>query len=239
MALLALTAGGAAFVFYHHAALQHYSVGHYSGNIVPGRFLMAGYAACFLLPLLAGIVLLAFDHRHRDQTAGVLEVLDARPVGNLAFFLGRLAALVVAMWLVCAVFTASLQGTGLAADRWLRSGALDGWLGPLEPWSLAAFLFVDAPPALVLWGATVLLLAAIVRNRLAVVVLGLALLGAYSWLLLHAPLRLLPAISVFSGFDGFASDMVPRFLTMDSAVLRGRSGAARRWLRCVGRHRLC
>ena len=221
LALLALAAGGAAFVFYHHAALQHYSVGHFSGNIVPGRFLMAGYAACFLLPLLAGIVLLAFDHRHRDQTAGVLEVLDARPVGNLAFFLGRLMALVVAMWLVCAVFAASLQTAGLAADRWLRSGALDGWLGPLEPWSLAAFLFVDAPPALVLWGAIVLLLTAVVRNRLAVAVFGLALLGGYGWLLLHAPLRLLPAISVFSGFDGFASDMAPRFLTADSAVLRG------------------
>ena len=220
LALLALAAGGAAFVFYHHAALQHYSVGHFSGNIVPGRFLMAGYAACFMLPLLAGIVLLAFDHRHRDQTAGVLEVLDARPVGNLAFFLGRLMALVVAMWLVCAVFAASLQTAGLAADRWLRSGALDGWLGPLEPWSLAAFLFVDAPPALALWGAIVLLLAAVVRNRLAVAVVGLALLGGYGWLLLHAPLRLLPAVSVFSGFDGFASDMAPRFLTVDSAVLR-------------------
>ena len=221
LALLALAAGGAAFVFYHHAALQHYSVGHYSGNIVPGRFLMAGYAACFLLPLLAGIVFLAFDHRHRDQTAGVVEVLDVRPVGNLAFFLGRLMALVAAMWLVCAVFTASLQVAGLAADRWLRNGTLDGWLGPLEPWSMATFLFVDAPPALVLWGAIVLLLAAVVRNRLAVAVVGLALLGAYGWLLLYAPLRLLPAVSVFSGFDGFASDMAPRFLTVDSAVLRG------------------
>ena len=221
LALLALAAGGAAFVFYHQAALQHYSVGHYSGNIVPGRFLMAGYAACFLLPLLAGIVFLAFDHRHRDQTAGVVEVLDVRPVGNLAFFLGRLMALVAAMWLVCAVFTVSLQVAGLAADRWLRNGDLDGWLGPLEPWSMATFLFVDAPPALVLWGAIVLLLAAVVRNRLAVAVLGLALLGAYGWLLLHAPLRLLPAVSVFSGFDGFASDMAPRFLTVDSAVLRG------------------
>ena len=220
LALLALAAGGAAFVFYHHAALQHYSVGHFSGNIVPGRFLMAGYAACFLIPLLAGIVFLAFDHRHRDQTAGVVEVLDARPVGNLAFFLGRLMALVVAMWLVCAVFAASLQGAGLAADKWLRNGVLDGWLGPVEPWSLATFLFVDAPPALVLWGAIVLLLAAVVRNRLAVVVVGLALLAAYGWLLLHAPLRLLPAISVFSGFDGFASDMAPRFLTVDSAMLR-------------------
>ena len=220
LAVLALAAGWGAFVFYHHAALQHYSNGHYSGNVVPGRFLVAGYAACFLMPLLAGVVFLAFDHRHRDRAAGVVEVLDARPAANLAFFLGRLTALVAAMWLLCAVFAASLQAAGLAADKWLRSGALDGWLGPLEPWSLAAFLFVDAPPALVLWGALVLLLAAVLRHRLAVAVVALALLGGYGWLLLHAPLRALPAISVFSGFDGFASDMLPRFLTEESAVLR-------------------
>ena len=221
LALLALAAGWAAFVFYHHAALQHYSVGHYSGNIVPGRFLMAGYAACFLMPLLAGVVFLAFDHRHRDQADGIVETLDAHPVSNLAFFVGRLMALTAAMWLVCAAFVASMQAAGLAADRWLRNGTLDGWLGPLEPWSMAAFLFVDAPPVLVLWSALVLLLAATLRNRLAVAVIGLALLIGYGWLLLRVPLRLLPAVSVLSGFEGFASDMLPRFLTFENAVQRG------------------
>ena len=221
MALLALAGGGAAFLFYHHAALQHYSVGAYSGNVVPGRFLMAGYAACFLAPLLAGMVLLAFDHRQRDRTARVSEVLDARPVGNLAVFVGRLLALSAVMWLVCLVFAALLQAVGLAADRWLRFGPFDGWLGPVEPWSLLAFLFVDAPPALFLWGALVLFLASALRHRLAVVVVGWALLGGYLWLLLHVPLRLLPAVSMVSGFGAFASDMLPRALTAEAAAVRG------------------
>ena len=221
LAFLALAAGWAAFLFYHHAAYQHYSVGHFSGNIVPGRFLMAGYAACFLLPLLAGVAFLAFDHRHRDQAAGVVETLDARPVSNLAFFVGRLMALAAAMWLLCAAFVVSMQAAGLAADNWLRSGAVDGWLGPLEPWSMAAFLFVDAPPALILWGALVLFLAAALRNRLAVVAVGLALLAGYGWLLLRAPLSLLPAVSILSGFEGFASDMLPRLPTLETVAQRG------------------
>lgn len=221
LALLALAAGGAAFVFFHHAALQHHSVGHYSGNIVPGRFLMAGYAACFLLPLLAGVVFLAFDHRQRDGAARIVETLEARPVSNVAFFVGRLMALVAAMWLLCAVFVVLMQAAGLAADKWLRSGAVDGWLGPLEPWSLAAFLFVDALPALIFWGALVLFLAATLRNRLAVAAVGVALLAGYGWLLLQAPLRLLPAISILSGFESFASDMLPRFLTIETAMQRG------------------
>ena len=219
LALLALAAGWAAFLFYHHAAVQDYSA-HYSGNIVPGRFLMAGYSACFLAPLLAGVALLV-DQRHRDQSAAIREALDSRPVSNLAFFAGRLAALAAAMWLVCAVFVVAMQAAGLAADRWFPAGALDGWLGPVEPWSLVAFLFVDALPALVLWAAVALFLAAALRNRLAVAAVGLALLAGYGWLLLHAPLRLLPAISLLSGFAGFASDMLPRALTPESAALRG------------------
>ena len=219
LALLALAAGWAVFLFYHHAAVQDYSA-HYSGNIVPGRFLMAGYSACFLAPLLAGVALLV-DQRHRDQSAAIREVLDSRPASNLAFFAGRLAALAAAMWLVCAVFVVAMQAAGLAADRWFPAGALDGWLGPVEPWSLVAFLFVDALPALVLWAAVALFLAAALRNRLAVAAAGLALLAGYGWLLLHAPLRLLPAISVLSGFADFASDMLPRTLTPESAALRG------------------
>ena len=219
LALLALAAGWAAFLFYHHAAVQDYSA-HYSGNIVPGRFLMAGYSACFLAPLLAGVALLV-DQRHRDQSAAIREVLDSRPASNLAFFAGRLAALAAAMWLVCAVFVVVMQVAGLAADRWFPAGALDGWLGPVEPWSLVAFLFVDALPALVLWAAVALFLAAALRNRLAVAAIALALLAGYGWLLLHAPLRLLPAISVLSGFADFASDMLPRALAPESAALRG------------------
>ena len=221
LALLALAAGWAAFVFYHHAAQQYYSVDHYSGNIVPGRFLMAGYAACFFVPLLAGVVFLAFDHRQRDRAAGVIEALDARPVSNLAFFVGRLMALVAAMWLVCAVFVGLMQTAGIVADLWLGSRGLDSWLGPVEPWSLLAFLFVDAPSALVLWGALVLLLATVLRNRLVVALAGLALLALYAWLLLYAPLRLLPAVSIFSGFESFASDMLPRLLTFEVAAQRG------------------
>ena len=220
LALLALAAGWTAFVFYHRAALQHFSLDHYSGNIVPGRFLMAGYAACFMMPLLAGLVLLTFDHRHRDQAAGIVETLDARPVSNVALFVGRLLALTAATWLVCALFAVAMQVVGLAADQWLRNDGLDGWLGPVEPWSLAAFLFIDAPSVLVFWIALVLLLAATLRNRLAVAVLSLALLSGYGWLLLHAPLRLLPAISAFSGFEGFASDMLPRFVTAETGLQR-------------------
>ena len=220
LALLALAAGWAAFVFYHHAAQQYYSMGHYSGNIVPGRFLMAGYAACFFVPLLAGVVFLAFAHRQRDRAAGVIEALDARPVSNLAFFVGRLMALVAAMWLVCAVFVGLMQAAGIVADRWLGSRGLDSWLGPVEPWSLLAFLFVDAPSALVLWGALVLFLATVLRNRLVVAVAGLTLLALYAWLLLYTPLRLLPAVSIFSGFESFASDMLPRLLTFEVAAQR-------------------
>ena len=220
LASLSCGAGWAAFLLCHYGALQHVGKGDLSGNIVPARFLMAGYGACFLLTLLAGVVFLAFDHQARNQAAGVAEALDARPVSNVAVFAGRLLALVAVMWLVCVAFAFGMQAAGLAADHWLRPGLPDSWLGPVEPWSLVAFLFVDAPPALVVWGGLVLLLAAALRNRPLVAVVGLALLCVYGWLLLFAPLRFLPAFSILSGLDGFASDMLPRALTRESGALR-------------------
>ena len=185
---------------------------------IPGRFLTTGYAACFLWPLLAGMVFLAFDRDHRDRAARIIDVLNVRPVSNLAIATGRLVALVAAGWLAAATFAAVLQIGGLAGDHLTRDGNWDGWLGPVEPWSLAGFLFADAPAALALWCALVMFLTAVVRNRAVVVVTALALLGLYAWLLLQVPLRLLPTVSMLSGLGGFASDMLPRFLTTASGV---------------------
>ena len=91
----------------------------------------------------------------------------------------------------------------------------------IEPVAVLNFLFVDTVPALVACGALVLLLAVVLRQRLAVAIVALALLGLTMWVHANAPSYLLPAISLLHINDNWASDLAPRFADVRTLLQRG------------------
>ena len=170
------------------------------------RFLIAQFGTSILAVSLVGLLFVLFDAGHRDQRAGIADVLDARPASNTARLWGLLAAGVAVVWLPAAAGLGVAQGFGALAR------ATDWWMGDtIEPISLVAFLFVDLLPALTAWGAVVLALASCLRGRSAVLLSAAALLGALGWLAANIPVHLHDALLPFAAPVGFASDLAPRF----------------------------
>jgi len=186
------------------------------GATQPPRFALPGIGLPVLWILLAGLVFLSFDIRARDERERVADVLDVRPVANLALLGGRLLAAVFVVWLPLAVLAVALQVSGMIVDH------LDAPAGvPVEPISLLTLVFVDAPPALVFWGALVMLLAAWIRNRAVVSLIALALLAAAFWALYNTPLYLLPVVSHIANLGLAGSDILPRLPSWIDLVQRG------------------
>ena len=170
------------------------------------RFLVASVGVFVLWLFMVALLFLAFDVRARDRRDRMVDVLDSRPVGNLALLSGRLAGLVLTVWLPLVVLIGLFQGFGMLAR------ALEWPFGdPLEPLSALAFLTIDALPMLALWCALVILLAVVLRNRLVVALVAIAILGAHWWVLTRSPGYLLPVVSGLTGYTVTPSDVQPVF----------------------------
>ncbi len=202
--LVAATGLGAYLVLAEmHAELYGFTS---NSSFASPRFLVHFFGIAPLWVLLFGMVLLGFDTRHRDQRVGFADVLGSRPFGNLIHLGGQLVALTAIALVVLLLTFAAIQILGAAAQ------AFDWPFGaPIEPVSLATFLAVEALPALVAWGAAVLLLSVAVRNRLLVLLIATSLLAAQHWLLHAVPIHLLPAVSPLAMFGTVASDVLPTF----------------------------
>lgn len=210
-ASLALLIGIGAYVYY---TVIHGMVSGFSATLgfINARFLLASLGIFANAILVVALVFLAFDIRARDLREHMAEVLDSRPGDNFTLLLGRLAGLVFVVWLPLAVWVALVQGVGALAV------AFDWGVGqPVEPASILAFLLLDAPVTLALWGAVVLFLAAALRNRLLVVLAALALFAGYVWLFFRTPLYLLPIHSVPANL---ASDLLPHFVDGQGVLQR-------------------
>ena len=199
--VFALLAVGAPLFLYHV-----WSVAGTLGLGAPApRFALPGIGVMLLWLLIVGTTFLAFDVHAREGRVRIAEVLDARPVSNIALLAGRCTGVAFAAWLSVAVLAVALQVGGLVVER------LDAPAGvPAEPVSLATFVFLDAPVALLLWSAMVTLLAAALRNRLIVVFAAMALLGIHAWAVLSTPLYALPVVSGIANLGLLGSDILPR-----------------------------
>ncbi len=211
---LAVLLGGVSYLFYAgiHGVFSGFSstVGAFSP-----RVLVSSIGMAMVMVLTIGIVFLAFDIRSRDERERMAEVLDVRPIGNLGLVAGRLAGLVFILWLVVLVLLMLMQVIGVTAK------AFDWWVGDtLEPLSTVSFLVWDAIPALALWGALVVLLAVLVRNRFVVVVAALAVLGLYYWAGFETPYYLMRAVGGSQAFQVTGSDLLPELATVDLVVQR-------------------
>lgn len=210
--LLAALAIGVALYIYHDRSVIH----SFMGMVAAPRFALPGFGILTLWILLAGLVFLAFDVRARDERERVVEALDSRPLSNVALLGGRLLAVAFAAWLPLAVLAVVLQVGGIVVESMdLRLGV------PAEPVSLATFVLLDAPVVLLFWSALLVLLAAVLRNRLAVAVVAIGLLGIQFWALFETPLHLLPALSGVSNLGLPGSDILPRYPSVVDLIQRG------------------
>ena len=185
------------------------------GAMMAPRFVVASLGSQLVWVLMIALVFLAFDIRARDQRDRMVEVLDARPIGNFSMLLGRLIGLVLVGWfplVVIMLFTIGLAGLANAADWWIRPG--------VEPLSMAALVFVDAPATLALWCAIVMFVAIVVRNRLIAALVSLALAGLYIGVFFRTPVYLISSVLGFGDATQLPSDLAPLFLSWPSVLHR-------------------
>ena len=176
------------------------------GANVPPWFALPGIGMLSLGVLHIGVVLLAFDLRARDERERIAAVLDTRPIPNVMLLGGRLLGIALTAWLPLAIWALLLLGVGMIDEAMHLD---DSRVSP-EPVSLATFMFFDAPPAILVWGALVMLVAAGLRNRLVVFLVALALLAAAFWALSNTPLYLLPVVSGVANLGLPGSEILPR-----------------------------
>ena len=214
VALGAGTALGAyGYYFYVHGLMSGSLpvAGYYSP-----RFQAAAINVYVLWVFVAAAAFLAFDIGARNVRARIAEVVDSRPVSNLTLLVGRLIGVLCVAWVPILVIVVLVQ---LAA--WLAQDA-GWWFGePAEPVAQTAFVMLDSLPILIFWITFVLLLDAVVRHRLAVILVALAVLALQVWAYGTAPAYLYGPLSPLSAQVGWASDMAPRFVDVEMAVQRG------------------
>lgn len=158
---------------------------------------------------------LAFDARQQDERARIAEVLDVRPISNVALLGGRVVATVLVAWLALVVIAVLIQ-TGGTISRVIDEGSGSeisslAWslAVAVEPVSLVTLLTIDALPALAFTSALVVFLASVLRTRMATILIALTVIGLHVYAVANAPMFLLPTVSLVASYADFASDVVP------------------------------
>ncbi len=200
---LALVVGIAQFFFFSFMHGTGSGMSASAGLIAP-RFILSYLGVYYVWVLMVGLVFLAFDVRARDERDRIAEVVDVRPASNLSLLLGRLAGLVLVAWAPVVALAVLFQAIGGAAQLF------DWPMGEMvQPVSLAVFLFLDALPVLILWCATIILLAVLLRYRLLVAVAGFAVFGLHIYSTDNAPVYLMQLILPFG--SAYPSDILPAY----------------------------
>ena len=209
----AIALGVYAYYFYVHGYMSAFLpvAGYYSP-----RFQAAAINVYLLWVFVAGVAFLAFDIGARDVRVRVADVVDSRPLSNMALLTGRLIGVLCVAWLPILLVVLLVQVSASVARH------VGWWFGePVEPFSQTAFVLVDSLPILTFWVAFVLLLDAVVRNRLVVLLAALSTLAVQIWAYGSASVYLYGPLSPLSAQVGWASDMVPRLAEAEMVVQRG------------------
>ena len=180
---------------------------HGFGQTSAPRLNVPGYGGLALLVLLAGAFSLMFDSRQRDQRALVADALHARPFANFELHAGRTLAVAIAVWLALAVLAALV----LTFESVLAYSS-SGWFGdaPEPATGLATFVLLDAPPALLFWGAVTALLGSMLRFAALTLGVVASLLAVYVVALFQTPLYLVPIYSGIAHLGLAGSEILPR-----------------------------
>ena len=178
---------------------------HGFGQTSAPRLNVPGYGGLALCVLLLGVLALAFDGPFRDRRALVADALHARPFSNFELHAGRLLAVAFAVWLALVVLALLV----LTFESFMAPN--DRLFGVPEPAvGLATFVLLDAPPALLFWGALTTLLGSLLRSSALTLLVAASLLAAHVVALFHTPLYLLPVSSGIANLGLAGSDILPR-----------------------------
>lgn len=199
------------FVAYSRHHDLYSSVSATVGGVAP-RFLINSFGSFIVLGLLAGLTLLVFDRRHRDEAAGIAVALDSRPFTNVELVSGRLLGLLAVTWGTVVAVALLVQTVGFISE------SFGWWLQPLEPSSLLSFVFIESLATLLFWCALMQLIAATIGNRLVVLSLAGLVFVLLLWWLNNVPIYLQPALSIQPAFGQFSSDLVPYRVDLPTIV---------------------
>ena len=154
-----------------------------------------------------------FDVRSRDRREQISEVLDSRPYTNLELVSGKFLGLLTASWIPIVVLALILQFLGLLLP--LPFGYT------IEIYSLFAFVFLMAIPALAFTLSLVFLVTLLVTNRLMSAILLILLLVGNYWVVLNLPSIYSPLLDLTgSTIINAPSDIIPAFTNMTGYLQR-------------------
>lgn len=160
-----LEVGGAAQNYYpeapsgwiHSTIAPQYTV----NNIV------FGFRAIFVI----GIIFLCFDIRARDVQNKISEVIDSTPANNLEVTVGRMAGILLLLFIPMMLFLGGITCYEVLA-HYLELSYRYGLLTVASAWGT----ILDMMIFLLLFGSVVACLAVLVRNRLLVAIISMGLL---------------------------------------------------------------
>lgn len=135
--------------------------------------------------------------------------------------MGRLIGISGLLWLVVAANVLVLHGFGFLSQSFGGDFA-----EPIDGYSIFNLLVLDTPSTLLSWGAVVIFLSSVFKQRLLVIVVSLLAMLAYYFVVLNSPFALLPIVSPLSNHSLYISDIVPELASMTTLLMRIASAVA-------------
>lgn len=175
------------------------------GDIDPTYFLIVQLGALFLL----------FDFRHRMERHRIAEVLDARPVSNLEYVLGRTIGIASPLWLTVCGIVALMQLCGFVS---VVSGFY--YLKTFQIHSVLSLVLLDATVLLLAWCSLTIFLSTLVRSRLWVICIAMSLMLAWLYISSNAPFSFLHILSPLSNATVLVSDIDPEIASWNTIGIR-------------------
>ena len=178
------------------------------------KYLLGNIDPTILLFFQWATLLVLFDAVHRHERNRITEVLDTKPSSNLEAFTGRTIAVAGIIWAVVVLNIFIMQLIG--------SFSIFGWhyAESLQWHSVVNLILIDGPVNLMFWISFLVLLGVILRTRILVLLIGGSAMFGWYWLLIRSPYSLLSLFSPSSNDTIFVSELVPRLLSVDAALVR-------------------
>ena len=154
------------------------------------KYIVGSSAGMALMLFMFGAMFLIFDIRARDNRERIDEVLGSTPVSNFELILGRIVGVTLIVWITAIViaavswaigFTATVQEIGMGDTP--------------EMYSTISLVTHDFVPFVLMWCALLALVTTIVRLRILVVAVGIALIVAFVMMGLRTPVAYADMVS--------------------------------------------
>ena len=176
-------------------------------GIISPRYLLSILGDSYLALICLGVLLLSYDVHSRDENNRILEVLQAKPVGSLQIFVGRLFGIFVVMGLPAVLFLVLAAFYGFLSEVFaLPFGE------PIELWSVISFLVLDVFPSFFFFGCLVFFLAWFIKPRFVALLVGVFCLYGLMWVNSRLPLEVFKPFQTVTASVIFPSELIPNLL---------------------------